>query len=70
MVGSDQVLPLTLPLIGGAQSAPYFFIANNFLLRAATVTNLFYFSFQSIWRILANFQRSVTHTLEGIWFLS
>ena len=28
----------------GAQSAPYFCIANKFLLRASKVTNLFYFS--------------------------
>ena len=33
----------TLPHMGGIP--PYFLSQNNFLLRAATVTNLFYFSY-------------------------
>ena len=48
---------------------PYFFIANNFLLCAAKVRNLFYFSYKSIGRILTNFYRGIMHTLENIGFL-
>ena len=53
----------------GTLCPPYLFVANNFLLCAATVTNLSNFSYSSIWRILTNFHRSIMHTSDNIGFL-
>ena len=67
---SNILLISLLPYLtwGGHFVSPYFFIANNFLLRAATVMHLFYFSFQSTLCILINFHRGSMHTLENIGF--